>query len=76
MDRQLASIKHSKFNGVAFIDLKKAFDLIDHQILLKEEEEEEEEEEDDDDDDDDDDDSEEEEEEEEDVSIKQQCVQI
>ena len=62
--RQAASLNKSKFNGVAFLDLKKAFDLIDHQILVKEEEEE---------DDVDDDDGGEEEEEEEDVSIKQQC---
>ena len=33
--RLLSSINKSKLNGVVFLDLKKAFDLIDHQILLK-----------------------------------------
>ena len=35
VDRLLSSINDSKLNGVVFLDLKKAFDLIDHQILLK-----------------------------------------
>ena len=35
IDRLLSSINDSKLNGVVFLDLKKAFDLIDHQILLK-----------------------------------------
>ena len=34
VDRLLSSINDSKLNGVVFLDLKKAFDLIDHQILL------------------------------------------
>ena len=35
VDRLLSSIKDSNLNGVVFLDLKKAFDLIDHQIKLK-----------------------------------------
>ena len=35
VDRLLSSINDSKLNGVVFFDLKKAFDLIDQQILLK-----------------------------------------
>ena len=35
VDRLLSSINDSKLNGVVFLGLKKAFDLIDHQILLK-----------------------------------------
>ena len=35
VDRLLSSINDSKLNGVVFLDLKKAFDLIDHEILLK-----------------------------------------
>ena len=34
VDRLLSSLNDSKLNGVVFLDLKKAFDLID-QILLK-----------------------------------------
>ena len=34
VDRLLSSINDSKLNGVVFLDLKKAFDLIDHQILF------------------------------------------
>ena len=35
VDRLLSSINDSKLNGVVFLDLRKAFDLTDHQILLK-----------------------------------------
>ena len=35
VDRLLSSINDSKLNGVVFLDLRKAFDLIDRQILLK-----------------------------------------
>ena len=35
VDRLLSSINDSNLNGVVFLDIKKAFDLIDHQILLK-----------------------------------------
>ena len=35
VDRLLSSINDSKLNGIVFLDLKKAFDLIDQQILLK-----------------------------------------
>ena len=35
VDRLLSSINQSMLNGVVFLDLKKAFDLTDHQILLK-----------------------------------------
>ena len=35
VDRLLSFINDSKLNGVVFLDLKKAFDLIDHQIILK-----------------------------------------
>ena len=35
VDRLLSSINDSELNGAVFLDLKKAFDLIDHHILLK-----------------------------------------
>ena len=35
VDRLLSSINDSKLNDALFLDLKKAFDLIDYQILLK-----------------------------------------
>ena len=35
VDRLLSSINDSRLNSVVFLELKKAFDLIDHQILLK-----------------------------------------
>ena len=35
VDRLLSSINDSNWNGVVFLDLKKAVDLIDHEILLK-----------------------------------------
>ena len=35
-DSDSDSLSDSKLNGVVFLDLKKVFDLINHQILLKE----------------------------------------
>ena len=34
VDRLLFSINHSELNGFVFLDLTKAFDLIDHQIYI------------------------------------------